>query len=299
MNFPPMPVLLDAQRYCIRLVLTAVLVLACLPQFAKAQNAISGGAISGVVTDPSGALVNGAKVTMANESTGVQQTTQTNNTGFYSFPFVLVGSYSLSFEQSGFQKTSVNHVIVQIGQTTSQNISLKLGSTQESVSVTASTPLLRPTDSSISTVVNDRLIEELPLSGRRYTDFVLLTPNVNADGEFGLVSVGGQQGGADSGYANGNGSNSRSMELMTPAIILAMLAVAPVCPTFLESSRSRSSRWRTAPTPPPTVAPVRVSSIPSPSQGPISSMAMPSTSTAILELGQMMRWISPMASRDR
>ena len=212
MNFPPMPVLLDAQRYCIRLVLTAVLVLACLPQFAKAQNAISGGAISGVVTDPSGALVNGAKVTMANESTGVQQTTQTNNTGFYSFPFVLVGSYSLSFEQSGFQKTSVNHVIVQIGQTTSQNISLKLGSTQESVSVTASTPLLRPTDSSISTVVNDRLIEELPLSGRRYTDFVLLTPNVNADGEFGLVSVGGQQGGADSGYANGNGSNSFTVD---------------------------------------------------------------------------------------
>jgi hypothetical protein len=211
-NFCPMPVFLDAQRSRIRLVLTTVLVLVCLPQLAIAQNAISGGAISGVVTDPSGALVYGASVAMANESTGVQQTTQTNNTGFYSFPFALVGSYSLSFEQAGFQKTSVNHVIVQIGQTTSQNISLKLGSTQESVSVTASTPLLRPTDSSLSTVVNDKLIEELPLSGRRYTDFVLLTPNANADGEFGLVSVGGQQGGADSGYANGNGSNSFTVD---------------------------------------------------------------------------------------
>jgi len=101
---------------------------------------------------------------------------------------------------------------VQVGQTTSQNVGLNVGSAQESVTVTASAPLLRPTESSISTVVNEKLIDELPLSGRRYTDFVLLTPNVNADGEFGLVSVGGQQGGADSGYANGNGSNSFTLD---------------------------------------------------------------------------------------
>jgi hypothetical protein len=60
--------------------------------------------------------------------------------------------------------------------------------------------------------VNQNLIENLPLSGRRYTDFVLLTPNANADGDFGLVSMAGQQGGADSGYANGNGSNSFTVD---------------------------------------------------------------------------------------
>ena len=192
--------------------LIAIVSLLCLSHLARAQNAISGGAISGVITDASGAVISGVDVTLTNESTGVRQTTKTNNTGLYSFPFVLVGSYDLSFEHSGFQNTAVNHVVVQVGQTTAQNVRLKVGSAQESVTVTAAAPLLRPTESSISTVVNDKLIEELPLSGRRYTDFVLLTPNVNADGEFGLVSVGGQQGGADSGYANGNGSNSFTVD---------------------------------------------------------------------------------------
>jgi TonB dependent receptor len=60
--------------------------------------------------------------------------------------------------------------------------------------------------------VDENLISNLPLSGRRYTDFVLLTPNTNADGDFGLVSMAGQQGGADSGYANGNGSNSFTVD---------------------------------------------------------------------------------------
>jgi Carboxypeptidase regulatory-like domain/TonB dependent receptor len=207
---------LFAEAYCsklsISLILSVVLALVRLGPFAQAQNAISGGAVSGVVTDPSGALITGVNVTLTNESTSVQQNTRTNNAGLYSFPFVLVGSYDLLFEHSGFQKTAIKSVVVQIGQTTAQNVRLLVGSTTESVTVTAAAPLLRPTDSSISTVVNEKLIDDLPLSGRRYTDFVLLTPNTNADGQFGLVSVGGQQGGADSGYANGNGSNSFTVD---------------------------------------------------------------------------------------
>ncbi|MBV9483037.1 MAG: TonB-dependent receptor [Acidobacteria bacterium] len=190
-------------------VLPIIFSLALLTQ---AQNAISGGAISGVVTDATGAVVAGVSIHLTNDTTGVRQSTQTNTTGLYSFPFVLVGTYDLTFERAGFQKTAVNHVIVQVGQTTSQNVQLSVGSMQDSVTVTAAVPLLRPTESSISTVVNQKLINDLPLSGRRYTDFVLLTPNVNADGQFGLVSIGGQQGGADSGYANGNGSNSFTVD---------------------------------------------------------------------------------------
>jgi hypothetical protein len=78
--------------------------------------------------------------------------------------------------------------------------------------VSATTPILRTTDSSTSSVVDEELISDLPLSGRRYTDFVLLTPNTHADGDFGLVSIAGQQGGSDSGYANGNGSNSFTLD---------------------------------------------------------------------------------------
>lgn len=180
--------------------------------FAFSQNATSGGAGSGRVTDSSGAIVRGATVRMTNNGTGVQLSSMTNASGIYSFPTLPVGSYTLSINQTGFKPTQVQNVVVQIGQTTAQDVQLQVGGATETVTVTATTPLLRPTDSSASTVVDQELIADLPLSGRRYTDFVLLTPNATADGQFGLVSVGGQQGGADSGYANGNGSNSFTVD---------------------------------------------------------------------------------------
>jgi hypothetical protein len=80
------------------------------------------------------------------------------------------------------------------------------------VRVTATTPLLRPEESSASTVIDRSLIEELPLNGRKYTNFMVLTPNTSYDGDTGLVSVAGQQGGEDSGYANGNGSNAFTVD---------------------------------------------------------------------------------------
>ena len=179
---------------------------------AWSQNAISNGSISGRVNDNSGAVVLGANVNLKNADTGVQQSTKTNGQGLYNFPSLRVGTYTVSVKQAGFKTTEVTNVVVQVGQNTAADVTLQVGALTESVTVTASAPLLRTTESSISTVVNEKLIEELPLSGRRFTDFVLLTPNANPDGDFGLVSIGGQQGGADSGYANGNGSNSFTVD---------------------------------------------------------------------------------------
>lgn len=177
-----------------------------------AQNPISTGAIAGRVTDPSGAVIPNADIRATNDATGVQQTTQSNAAGLYSFPVMLVGTYTLSVSRVGFKTTRVQGVVVQIGQTTTENIELVVGSLEQQLTVQASSPLFLPTESSVSTVINQTFIEGLPLSGRRYTDFVLLTPNANADGEFGLVSIAGQQGGQDSGYANGNGSNSFTVD---------------------------------------------------------------------------------------
>ena len=73
-------------------------------------------------------------------------------------------------------------------------------------------PLLRPAESSASTVLDRSFIDELPLNGRRYTDFTALTPNTSYDGDTGLISVAGQQGGEDSGYANGNGSTAFTVD---------------------------------------------------------------------------------------
>lgn len=173
----------------------------------RAQNVISTGAIKGQVTDASGAAVPGVAVTLASVSTGVERTATTNSAGLYRFPAVDVGVYTVTFNKGGFQTVKIENAEVQIGQTTSENVKLEVGQVTQTVTVTASALTLNPTETTVSTVVGQSLIQNLPLSGRRYTDFVLLTPNANADGEFGLVSIGGQQGGADSGYANGNGSN--------------------------------------------------------------------------------------------
>lgn len=180
--------------------------------FATAQNAISNGAISGSVSDPSGLSVPNAKVVAKSVGTGVERSTTTNSAGLYSFPSMGVGSYELVVSRDGFKTTQVRDVVVQVGQTTTQNVQLEVGALTQQVTVEGSSPLFQTTESSVSTVVDQKLIEELPLSGRRYTDFVLLTPNANPDGQFGLVSIGGQQGGADSGYANGNGSNSFTVD---------------------------------------------------------------------------------------
>ena len=178
----------------------------------SAQNAISTGSISGQVTDNSGAVVVGATVTANNVTAGVNLTTKTNSTGFYSFQSLPVGVYNIRVSESGFKATNIDNIQVQVGQNSAGNAVLQVGDLTQSVTISAEAPLLRTTESTVSTVVNQNLIENLPLSGRRYTDFVLLTPNTNADGDFGLVSMAGQQGGADSGYANGNGSNSFTVD---------------------------------------------------------------------------------------
>jgi len=151
-------------------------------------------------------------VTLENVAEGVKFTAKTNSTGFYSFSSLPVGTYDLSISQDNFKTTVIHNVQVQVGQNTASNAKLELGNISDSVTVTAEEPLMRTTESTNSIVLNENLIDNLPLSGRRYTDFVLLAPNVNADGDFGLVSMAGQQGGADSGYANGNGSNSFTVD---------------------------------------------------------------------------------------
>ena len=194
--------------FCVALCLSLV---GTLPS-AVAQNAVSGGSVSGRVTDPTGAVVARATVIITNLATAVKLTSKTNATGFYSFPSLTVGNYKIAITQAGFRSAAVQGVVVQVGQNTAVNVTLQVGTAAESVTITAEPPLLRTTESTVSTVVNENLIDNLPLSGRRYTDFVLLTPNANADGQFGLVSMGGQQGGGDSGYANGNGANSFTVD---------------------------------------------------------------------------------------
>jgi hypothetical protein len=194
-----------------RLAVCSVLAVLASCAMLAAQNVVLAGALSGRVTDQSGAVVPGVSVVVRNLATGVQQSAETNHAGLYWFPAVLPGSYSVHANLKGFREVEAL-VRVQVGNSTSQDIKLQVGPSADAIKIIGKTPLLRPTESSASTVLERSLIEELPLNGRRYTDFATLTPNTSYDGDTGLVSVAGQQGGEDSGYANGNGSNAFTVD---------------------------------------------------------------------------------------
>ena len=186
------------------------MILVCCLQL-SAQNVVLTGAISGRVTDGSGAVVRGASLVLQNLNTGVQQSVATNRIGLYRFSALVPGTYSITVSARGFRDSaSLVHVLV--GNDTVQDLRLQAGASGETVKVVATTPLLRPTESSASTVLERSFINDLPLNGRKYTDFMTLAPNTSYDGDTGLVSMAGQQGGEDSGYANGNGSSYFSVD---------------------------------------------------------------------------------------
>src|SRR5271166_3927276 len=176
----------------------------------SAQNVVSTGSLSGRVTDQSGAVLPGASVVVQNLATGVKLTAKTNRSGLYRFPSVMPGSYTITADREGFREVDAL-VQVLVGNTTVQDIKMQVGASSETVKV-AEGPLLRPAESSTSTVIDRSMIDDLPLNGRRYTNLTVLTQNTSYDGDTGLVSIAGQQGGEDSGYANGNGSNAFTVD---------------------------------------------------------------------------------------
>jgi len=193
-----------------RSLLTAVFVLLSGLQV-QAQNVVLTGAIGGRVTDQTGAIVPGATILVRNLATGLQHSAATNHAGLYQFLALMPGTYSVTATGTGFHDIEAL-VRVLVGNTTLQDLRLEVGAGGETVKVTGTMPLLRPAESSASTVLDRSFIDELPLNGRRYTDFTALTPNTSYDGDTGLISIAGQQGGEDSGYANGNGSNAFTVD---------------------------------------------------------------------------------------
>jgi hypothetical protein len=200
----------NSSRFTTRLLLATLFALTCSLQL-PAQNVVLTGAIGGRVTDKTGAVVPGVAVTVRNLATGVEESAESNHAGLYRFPVVLPGTYSITASRKGFRDVQAL-VRVLVGSTTSLDVTLQVGAGGDTVKVTGTTPLLRPEESSASTVIDRSLIEELPLNGRKYTNFMVLTPNTSYDGDTGLVSIAGQQGGEDSGYANGNGSNAFTVD---------------------------------------------------------------------------------------
>src|SRR5215470_5087324 len=176
-----------------------------------AQTVVSG-TLRGVVNDQAGAVLRNAKVSLISQASGQQLGRVTNSIGAFAFPTLPVGTYMLEVSANGFQRQVVPALVIEIGQTTTINLKMAPGADGESITVTGESPLLRSEDSSLSSVINRPLIENVPLNGRRFLDLALLVPNASPDGEQGLVSFAGEQGGQDTGYANANGANSFTLD---------------------------------------------------------------------------------------
>ena len=139
-----------------RSLFSALFVLASVLQVA-AQNAVLTGAIGGRVTDQRGAVVPGASVAVQNLGTGLQQSAVTDRAGLYQFLALMPGTYSLTATAKGFHDVEAL-VRVLVGNVTSQELRLQVGAGGETVKVSGTTPLLRPTESSASTLL-DRIAD--------------------------------------------------------------------------------------------------------------------------------------------
>jgi Carboxypeptidase regulatory-like domain len=124
------------------------------------------GAITGLITDATGAVVPDATVTLANAQTGLTRSLQTNADGSYTFSLLPVGSYDLSVSKRGFQTLKQLGIAVNLDQTIASNLSLKVGATAETVEVRGLAQLLSPTTSSLGQVVGQEDLTDLPLNGR-------------------------------------------------------------------------------------------------------------------------------------
>lgn len=142
-----------------------------------AQTTISTGSIQGSITDPSGAVVSGAKISIVNKATGRVINTKSTSAGAYTSGALTPGDYTLRVEAHGF-KTSEGAVTVQVGVTASGNIKLQLGEASQVVQVRATEIAVNTQQATVQGVLTSQQIENLPINGRNFLDLAQLEPGV-------------------------------------------------------------------------------------------------------------------------
>ena len=176
-----------------------------VPFAALAQS--SSGAITGNVVDTSGSALPGVTVTATNSGTSATRSVVSNGAGHYEIPLLTPGTYRVSGELSGFQPVKFDNVVVNVGTSVTIDLRMKPG-VAETVTVTAAAPLVETTKSEVSSVVNDKSIQNLPVNGRNFIDFVLTTPGVVRDPRGGDISFAGQRGTLNSIVVDGADNNN-------------------------------------------------------------------------------------------
>ncbi len=155
------------------------------------------GTIYGSVTDPTGAVLPSAIVRLIDTDRSLKSHAATGSSGFYSFPNVRPGHYRLEVEKSGFKPIRLTGITVNVQDNLEQNFKLDVGSASETITVAANAENLNTTDATVSTLIDNRFVENMPLNGRSFSSLLDLTPGVvlNATNFYdqGQFSVNGQR----------------------------------------------------------------------------------------------------------
>ncbi|HWO34021.1 MAG TPA: carboxypeptidase regulatory-like domain-containing protein, partial [Candidatus Acidoferrum sp.] len=179
-------------------------VLLLSPFVAYGQN--YAGSVRGTVTDPSGAAIPGANVTLRNVATNASSQATTTDLGAFSFPVVDVGVYELTVKAASFRAFVAKDVEVHVSTPAEVNAKLELGSASETVTVEASDIQVQTTTAEVGAVIEGTQVRELPLNGRNFMSLTQLQPGVSANNQFDSKDK-GLQGGSDFSV-NGNPSTN-------------------------------------------------------------------------------------------
>ena len=170
---------------------------------------IGGATLNGTISDPSGGRIAGAKLTATQTATGLARTTESNSAGLFSFSALPVGAYDLAVEAKGFKQSKLANLAITVGAVVTLDVNLEVGGTSDVVNVSSDAPVVETARSQTSTVVNQTSIASLPINGRNFLDFTLLTPGVVRDpSRAGDISFGGQRGTSNSLTVDGSDANN-------------------------------------------------------------------------------------------
>ena len=188
-----------------------VAVLSLLASLAPAQTITA--SITGTVSDPSGASVPGGNVIATNTETNVHSTTTTNSDGIYTFPFLRVGSYTISVEAKGFKKSVVGPFTVETNQIARIDVKLEIGDTTLTVEVTGVAAMLQTETQATGDTLSSSKLTSLPLNGRNFASLTLLIPGAVSTSPGAMNTVSRFQGSGSRPQVNGNREQTNNFML--------------------------------------------------------------------------------------
>lgn len=139
---------------------------------------VTTGTISGTVSDSSGGVLPRAKIGITNEGTGAVRTALSGPNGYYSVPLLTVGSYKVAASIEGFQTGVRSGIVLTVGREAVVDMKLQVGAVTQTVEVTGEAPLVQTTEATVSYLVSDQTLRDLPLNGRDMSQLILLNPGV-------------------------------------------------------------------------------------------------------------------------